>query len=217
MEPDTKTEIEKPLQPTPPAAVEKTIIRKSSGTSLLVLLIVLLMAAGAGAYWWRDKQAKNHANSQQVEIANLQKRVAELEKKPVTETTAKPGQETATAPSAATIANIKSSISSNNTSALEGYMASTVKVIIAASEGIGDRTPAQAIGDLKYLDSASDPWNFELPATTLAKYRASDYKQFFPETAVVGKSADNYVVSFTFNNVGKINGVFMAVNSDLLQ
>ena len=95
-------------------------------------------------------------------------------------------------------------------------MASTIKVIIAASEGIGDRTPVQAINDLKYLDSATDPWDFALNATTLSKYQSGDYKDYFKSTSIVGKSANNYVISFNFDSSGKINGIFMSVNSDLL-
>lgn len=216
MEPDKTTQTETPTPEEQRVITQKQPVTKSSATSLLLLLLVVAMAVGAGAYWWRDKQAKDNATSQQAEITALQKRVADLEKKPVEEKPATPTQ--TTSPSADTIANIKASIASDNTAALEGYMAASVTVIRAATGGPdnGPQTPAQAIKSLDYLKGATDPWNFELPAATLAKYRTGDYKQFFPETAVVGKSTNNYVVSFTFNSAGKINGIFMSVNSDLL-
>lgn len=216
MEPDKNVDTEKPTIQPQPTVIQKQPVTKSSGTSVLVLLIVLAIAVGAGAYWWRDKQAKNLASSQQAEITTLQKRVANLEKKPVEEKPASPSQPTS--PSEETKANIKAAIASDNTAALEGYMAASVTVIRAATDGPdnGAQTPAQAIKNLDYLKGATDPWNFELPAATLAKYRTGDYKQFFPETAVVGKSDNNYVVSFTFNSDGKISGIFMSVSADLL-
>lgn len=185
---------------------------------LLPLLIILLLAVGAGAYYWRDKQPKTDQKNKQSEISSLQQKVSDLEKQLAEEKAKKagPAQPTTTLPSTAELENIKAAISSGNTAALEGYMAPSVRVIIAASEGIGDRTPTQAIGDLAYLNAGTDPWNFALPASTLANYASGSYAQYFPSSALVGKSANKYVVSFTFNSSGKINGIFMAVNSDLL-
>ena len=121
-----------------------------------------------------------------------------------------------TLPTEAVRQSIKESITSGNTAALEGYMASTVRVIVAASEGIGDRTPTQAISDLKYIDAATTPWNFALDGTTLAKYGSGDYKAYFSSNSIVGKSANNFVISFNFNSAGKINGIFMTNSADLL-
>ena len=95
-------------------------------------------------------------------------------------------------------------------------MAASVNVILAASEAYGPQTPTQAIKDLDYLNSATDPWDFALSSTTLAKYQSGDYKQYFPTTALVGQSANDYVVSFQFDSSGKINGIFMTVSADLL-
>lgn len=216
MEPDKKIEVDETGPSVRPMTVQKQPVTKSSMTSVLVLLIVLLMAVGAGAYWWRDKQAKDNASSQQAEITALQKRLAELEKKPADEKPVTPNS--ATSATAETIANIKASVASDNTAALEGYMATGVTVVRAATDGAanGPLTPAEAIKSLEYLKDATDPWNFDLPVATLMKYRAGDYKTFFPESAVVGKSANNYVVSFTFNSAGKISGIFMSVSADLL-
>jgi len=190
--------------------------KKGAKTLMLALLILVLIAAGAGAYWWRDKEAKAQAKKQTEEIAQVKRQLheakAEMEVAEIDE-----GERNAEdSPAAANEENIKDSIKSGNTAALEGYMASTVRVIIAASEGVGNRTPTQAINDLKYLDSATDPWNFALSTDTLNEYANGDYAQYFPLGAVVGKSADDKVVSFTFNSSGKINGIFMAVNADLL-
>jgi len=183
----------------------------------MLLVVVLIAGAAYGAYWWRDKAAKKDNKQQTSEITELKQKVTKLEKDLAKQKTKPEDAETmAKAPTAEVLDNIKAAITSDNTAALEGYMASTVRVILAASEGIGDRTPTQAISDLSYLDDATDPWNFNLPAATIDGYQAGGYKQYFPETALVGKAANGYVVSFTFNSDAKISGIFMSVSDDLL-
>lgn len=189
------------------------------------LVIIALLAVGAAAGWyWRDKGAKDIQSAKQAEITSLQSKVAKLEKdakdvadasKNTTTTTTTTSTSQSKTPSATVLESIKASITSGNTAALEGYMASSVKVIIAASEGVGDRTPVEAIGDLNYL-MAGGTWDFALPAATLSKYQSGDYKQYFPSTAYVGLSSKKYVVSFQFDSNAKINGIFMSINSDLL-
>lgn len=189
---------------------------------LLTLLILVLIAGGAGAYWWRDNQAKADQAAKQTEISKLENDKAELEsevdelKKQLADEKSKNTEESATTPSAETLQNIQDAITSGNTAALEGYMASTVRVIFAASEGVGDRAPMQAVSDLAYLKGATDPWDFDLPAATLSNYASGDYAQYFPEGALVGKSANGYVISFTFDDTGKINGIFVSSDASLL-
>ncbi len=186
----------------------------------LVLLTIVLILAGAGAYYWRDAAAKQQQKQQQTEISQLNEQLSKTKQDLATEKakTAPAANEEPTAAVSSLVVqeNIEAAIQTGNTAALEGYMASSVKVIIAASEGLGDRTPTQAIQDLGYLTSAMGPWNFLLPATTLAGYSTGDYGVYFPAGALVGKSADNYVIAFSFNTAGKISGIFMAVNADLL-
>jgi len=112
--------------------------------------------------------------------------------------------------------NLAAAISSKNTAALEGYMASSVNVVFAASEKSGFETPAKAITDLSYLDSALAPWNFNLPATTLNSYKAGSYKQYFEGVTYVGKSADGHVIAYSFDTCAKINQIFVSVSDDLL-
>ena len=173
---------------------------------LTPLVVTVLVLAGAGAYYWRDQQAKTQQKKLQTEITTLQTQLNAAK----TQTTAE-AQPTATTqvPSKALIDTIKAVFASGNSAALEGYMASTVRVIFAASEGLGDRTPAQATADVTdFMTKATDPWNFALPAATLSDWASGDYKEYFPSNAVVGKS-DDLAISFTFNSAGKISGVFM--------
>lgn len=211
-----------PSVPTTPSA-SNVDYKKSGGRKKKwwMLLLVLLLIAGAAiaGYWWRGEDAKDEAKKAAAAASVLQQQIDQLEK----DLTAAKAEhkETSTeasakAPSQATLDNIEAAVKSGNYAALQGYMASKVTVILAASEGLGERTPTQAIADVKYLDDGTDPWNFDLSAATMENYMDGDYKKYFPEGALVGKSANNYVVSFTFDHEAKISGIFMTSNAALL-
>lgn len=212
-------------QPTTPAPAPQPVMRSGSGRSWkktlgLTLLAAALLALGAGAGWYyRDNKASDELSKKDAQISTLEadktklsKDLEDAQKASGTSTST----ETGVAPSAATLDNIKASITSGNTAALEGYMASSVNVILAASEAYGPQTITQAISDLSYV-SAGTNWDWNLPATTLAAYRAGAYKQYFPTTALVGKSSNKYVISFQFNASSKISGIFMTNNASLLE
>ena len=186
---------------------------------IVVLALVMLAFGAAGGYIWRDREANNLDKIRTDEISslkqkntNLENDLAEAKKKAVSSSS----EDASKTPSAIVLENIKDAIKSGDTAALEGYMAPSVNVILAASEAYGPQTPTQAIKDLEYLNNATDPWDFDLASTTLAKYQSGDYKQYFPATAFVGQSANDYVISFQFDSSGKINGIFMTVSADLL-
>lgn len=183
-----------------------------------IVIILLIISLGVSAFLWRDNQAKKEQNKNLQTMSELQKQLADLNKKMESASNSSNSQQqNKVVPSAQDISNIESAITSGNNSALEGYMASTVAVVVAASESAGDRTPSQAVSDLKYLSNATSPWNFKLDATTLTKYQNGEYKTYFKTNTLVGKSANGYVVAFNFDSSGKINGIFMAVNSSLLE
>ena len=140
----------------------------------------------------------------------LKKDNEELNKKllAATEGTAGMSQSTRTA--------ITTAISNKNYRAIEQYIQDNVLVVIAASDGVGRRSPEQAVSDLKFIDDASQPWNFNLPAETLANYKDGDYKQYFPNSAIVGKSADGKIISFSTTPGGKISVIFMCEDESLL-
>jgi len=202
--------------PTPTPAQPKPVGRMHNpnlkGKMIMLLMAVIFLLLGAGGGWYyRDSQAKKDLDAQKAITAALQLKNAQLTTDLAAATKTATPAPTAVRPSQATLDNIAASITSGNTAALEGYAASSVKVVIAASSGIGDRTPAQMVGDVAYVSKGTDPWNFDLSSTVLSGYQAGSYKQYFPTTAFVGKSANGYVISFQFDSAGKINGVFMAV------
>lgn len=195
---------------------------KSSGKGkkglkgFLFALLFLALGAGAG-YYYADMKAQQELDKKAEEIAALESAKAKAEKELAD--AKKATEKTTTVVSAevtqAQLDNMIDTVGSGNYAALEDYLADPVKVIIAASEGLGDRTPAQALADLKYLDG-SGTWDFDLPATTLTDYKSGDYKQYFPTKALVGKAANGKVIAFGFNQSAKINLIFMAANADLL-
>lgn len=203
------------MAPAQPARPKERNIKK---TLFNLLVALVLLAAGAAAGWWyRDSQAKDELAKKDTELTSLQTKNAKLTKDLADAKKADTADATASkTPDAETLDNIKASITSGNTAALEGYMAPSVRVIIAATEGVGDRTPAQAVSDLKYIDAATDPWDFALATATLNKYQTGDYKQYFPTTALVGLSANKYLISFQFDSSAKINGIFLTNNADSL-
>jgi type II secretory pathway pseudopilin PulG len=188
---------------------------------LMIIIIILLIAAGIGAYWWRDKTANDNADKQAASIAALDAKIsklqAELAAAGVTVTEAQTPC-TITAPIATTIDNIKASITSGNTAALEGYMASSVNIVLADTGGIVAGTPTKAVSSItNFIASATAPWNFALSTSVLDKFSAGGYAKYFPSSAVVGLSANDKVISFNFDCDAKISAVLLSPRQDLLE
>lgn len=182
---------------------------------LWLLVFVLLLGVGAGVYYWQQQTVVEQSDKISVleeQNADLKKQNQDL-KGELKEARA---EEDEAGPSDEDLANIQDALSSGNYSALEGYMADTVTVILAASEGLGERTPTQAIADLEYLDDADTPWNFALESSTLDEWASGDYSAYFPDDALVGRSADGYVVSVQFNDAGAITDIFYTGSDELL-
>lgn len=183
---------------------------------LWVLVIVLLAGVGTGVYYWQQQTVTQQSDKIQTlekENAKLKKQVKSL--KGELSDAEKSAEETA-GPSDETLANIQAAISTKNYAALEGYMADSVTVILAASEGLGERTPLQAVADLAYLNDADTPWNFALDAATLSGWASGGYGVYFPDGALVGRSSDGYVISFQFNDAGDITDIFFTNSDELL-
>lgn len=190
-----------------------------------VMMVVFIVATAAlgGLSYIVNSNAKKQQSAQQKEIDKLAEEkkdlLEQLKKAKADLKSAKSAVAPSTScsePTSADLENIKASITSGNTAALEGYMADTVTVIYAASEGLGPQTPTQAIADLKYLKSATNPWDFALPAATISAWASGGYSSYISTDSLVGKSANNYVVAFSFDCSGDIDTILMAANSALL-
>ncbi|MGI6103619.1 MAG: hypothetical protein ACOYBJ_03290 [Patescibacteria group bacterium] len=206
-------------------------------------VLVLLAVVAAGVYGWRSWQGGRETKAVQapqpvVDSASTKpvadEPATESAKTPVASTvpaaeatpTTTPtvaselvpedgATSTSATPSLAAAANIQAAIESGNTAALESYFAPTVRVILAASGGIGNRTRSEAIGDLAYLFPA-ESWDFVLSEATLKTWASGDYAQYFPTGVLVGKSNEGKVVAFTFSDEKTVTGIFMSASADLL-
>lgn len=201
--------------------LKKPLSKKTLSILVILAVVILMMASAVGAYFWRDntavvfeQQQTNQLASNQDTIANLQSQLA-AEK--VNTNTSQTTTCTAVAPTAAISSNIKSSITSGNTAALSGYMASSVNVVIVGSEDNGAAsTPAEAVSDItSFITSDNTSWNynFALPTATLNSYASGTYGKYFTKISIVGKATNNKIISFSFDCNGKISTVFM-INSD---
>ena len=218
-------EINQSMETKEPAKIEQK--HNSLRILALVLAVLILMGASAGiAYWWRGKSAVNFEAEQAADIVQLQKDKINLQKQLASATTStttssssnSPAACTAKAPDANTIANIEASITSKNTAALQGYMASSVTDVYAASDTIPAKTPADSVADISTFvtDQITGDWSFPVAASTVSSYKQGSYAQYFPSTAVVGSSTRHRVISFLFDCNAKISTVFMAADDAVL-
>ncbi|MFA5003837.1 MAG: hypothetical protein WC498_00995 [Candidatus Saccharimonadales bacterium] len=221
--------MENDVEPTEEKQVVKPV-QKTRGKAIVfgVLILLLLVAAAGGAWWLRDRSAKTTDKQQTATISSLQQTTASLKtqlaaekaKNAKTSPTASTLACTPKAPGATTISNIEASITSGNTAALEGYMAPSVNVIIAASEGLGAKTPTQAVSAItNFISNVPSSWDYDfaLPASVLSSYGKGSYSQYFPSNAVVGKATNKKVIAFSFDCNAKISTVFVAADESLLK
>lgn len=184
-----------------------------------ILVLVLMLVSAAGAYYWRDSQANSFEKRQSDNISSNQNVITSLREQLADKVDYDCIDCTEIAPTSTVIGSIEASITSGNTAALEGYMASSVNVILAASEAYGQQTPTQAVSNISnFISDDLNSWdyNFSLPAATLNTYKQGSYSQYFTNISVVGKAANNQVISFSFNCTGKIDTVFLATTASVL-
>jgi hypothetical protein len=111
--------------------------------------------------------------------------------------------------SAADRENVQDAISSGNTAAIEGYLSDPVRVIIMSSECCWDISRAEAVAELSYVTGAPGPWNFNLPAATVAPWHTNTYYGYlFTGDDITGRAADGTIVSFGIDG-GQITKILM--------
>lgn len=199
---------------TPAAKAEKKPKKWLKPLIFTLVSIILIAAAGVVGYLWRDSSAVKQANEDTQEISDLQKKIQSLEAD--IKKIGSSGGDDSSKPKTDVRALAVDAVTTKNYEPLQPYLADTVNVILAASEGVGPRTPDQAVVDMEYLNAGTAPWDFELDGTILSDYRSGDYAAYFPVSALVGKAANGYVVSFSFNADGEISTIFMSVSDDIL-
>ncbi len=187
-------------------------------TVYIILGLLILVLLGLGWYFWGDK---NFFNSSPVPTSTYAPNPASNSASPSSSPFASPSPSaSATATPAPTIKpalfeNIKASVISKNTAALEGYMTDTVNVIIEATECCGNITKVKAIKEMDYLNDATEPWNFDENNPVAIALRKKN-PATFPEGSIIGTSANKMLVTFTLNQTKtKIEKLYMAVDYKL--
>ena len=121
---------------------------------------------------------------------------------------------TATALTTVDTAAIEKAIDDNDPTGLYDYLADPVHITFAASDFDSDRSRDLAITDLAYV-SGSTGWNWNLDDATLAAFRAGTYKNYFPDDAIIGQSAESYVIAFTVTGT-EITRVFVSKSAAIV-
>jgi hypothetical protein len=109
---------------------------------------------------------------------------------------------------------IEAAIEANSPVDLYDYLADPVHVAFAASDFDDDRTPDQAITDLEYIDGSTG-WNWNLDSQRLDEFRDGDYGDRFTEDALVGESAEGYIISIDLAH-DTITAIFVSKSADLV-
>lgn len=181
-------------------------------------IVILLIGTNAGLFLWQQrlvKEVRREAAEERSAKEALEEKVETLESEVSAAQTESAAAEKAN-DTTANVSTIQSAFIHQDYAALQPHLAAQVMVILAASEGVGSRTPEQVPGDLAVLSSATAPWNFTVSEETLAEWRTGDYKQYFPEGAIVGRSANNYVIALQQNAAGKVTTIFISPDAALL-
>lgn len=114
----------------------------------------------------------------------------------------------------ATIAAIREMLPNKKYKDLGPFMAATVNVIIYASSCCGDYTKAQAIEQLKYLDSAKAPWDFSENGPIVQKLEG-DVPQYFKDK-IIGVASNKYTVAFGLNSKFLIDKIVLVVDYSIV-
>lgn len=209
-----------PTQPGPATKMPENPKKKSGALNkwLSIALSVLLVASlGVSAWYWQTAEAeKKRLND---EILHLQTQLDEI-KAEAQQKQANAGDSTEPANCvdlSLMKENIKAALDSKNTAAFATYTLDPVNYVLAASEFGGDISPTEAASSLEYTHSATGPWDFNLPSTTVDAWKAGFYKDHFDDaTRYIGKAASGMVVSFDFACNGKIQNIFVAADEGIL-
>lgn len=183
-----------------------------------LLLIIVASSSGLGVYSWQhalrvadQKEADEAQQALRDQVQQLQQQVDQLTVQDTADDSEKNDQLTSE--------NAKQIVENASWADLGQLISGdTVEIILAASEGLGNRTIDQMVDDLAILERAVGPWNFELPAEVLRVYREGGHSQYFPSNnIVIGRSSDGQVVSFILDKNNMVKTIFIAPSDEILR
>ncbi len=115
-------------------------------------------------------------------------------------------------------AALEDALDTGNVPSLAAWFAPSVEYAVAASGSFGTTSAALAVQQVAtYFKDAPGPWNFAIPPTTLEAYRQGPYHRYLVDDTYFGVSPGKFFVSVRVNAAGKIDQVFMAANTGLLE
>lgn len=179
----------------------------------IVSTIVVVGIVGTAYYWGTQQKTLSIQSPSVTPQPQVQTTITVQPTNAPTVTNPPQGTSDFVNPSA-TIANIEASVKSKNYAALEGYMAPSVSVTLAASECCGTLSPAKATAQLSYLNNGIEPWDFTDTNPIATKLRTADPTNF--KDAIIGTASNKFAVGFTLNNKYLINKIFMVIDYKLI-
>jgi hypothetical protein len=183
---------------------------------LLIAATVLLLAA-SGYLWWLLQEANKVEDDLRRVNTSLLKRIDQLEAETKQDSSAESDDQACNdTPTQELKDNIKAALDTENTAVFETYVTDPVRYVLAASEYGGNVSPTEAATSLEYTHEATGPWDFNLPAATVAAWDAGFYIDHFDSNTYVGRAASGMVVAFDFDCDGKIKQIFVAADEDIL-
>lgn len=198
----------------------KLMLKDQNGFSFIYILLILIIIflVGAGAYYWGTRNASKESPAPASNSASPSPAVSTIPS-PSPSPLPSPSPSPSPIPNPSIkpelLENIKASVVSKNTAALEGYMTDMVDVIIEATECCGNLSKVKAIGEMDYLKDATLPWNFD-DNNPIALQLKQKNPQAFPDGIIIGTSANRRLVTFTLNQEKtKIIKVYMAIDYKL--
>lgn len=217
-----QTKLDKEIEEEEREPILKNANKPTWGHRIWVAIQVLFwMAVFVAGMWYYQQLKINELNDQKAELTKQSQEAKAAQKKAEAELADTQKQLAASSTTVTVVPpllkqNVEAAVSSGNYAAIDGYMADKVSYAIAASSGQGTLTKVQAIKQLEYLNSGTAPWNFNIAAATLTKYKAGAYSTYLNDDVIFGASGNKYFVSFHLDSNNKIDQFFIASSTDLL-
>ena len=175
----------------------------------IILAVLVLIISNVATYFVTSVLANKKLVDVQNKADDLQKKLSENDpSNPSSQNSKNPGSISSNV-SADTKAKVQDAVGSNNYQNLASLLGGSVNVIKAGS-GSSMQSVQQAIESLNYLNGSSGAWNWNLTPEQLAQYQQGNNAQYFGNNAIVGQSANGYVVSIIVDDNGQVTTIFMS-------
>ncbi len=204
---------DKPKESKPKSKLQKKsgpITSTTTPSSVWIILAVLvLVISNTATYFITSALINKKLVEVQHKADDLARKLTENDpSNPSSQNSKNPGSVSSNV-SADTKTKVQESVNGSNYQNLASLLGESVNVIVAGS-GSSLQSAQQAIESLNYLNGSSGAWNWNLTPEQLAQYQQGNNAQYFGSNAVVGQSANGYVVSIVVNESGQVTTIFMS-------